>query len=227
MNREELLRRYRHLRAINKRQQTDALDCVSQATLLDCARRLGLARGRTLILEDFDEMTLVFDLVVHAGIGGRARAIDRYAAKARPAAGSDDELMLAAARKAKFAVWKVERRHEVAGLHIVDVLTGDTFWLIDEALEATSHDGQMCASRLMAIEDFVVTCGAFVPIDAFVLMEAHRSMPRWSPASRTDMVQDSRFALGIYRAAVRTGTTGRMRYLDPGEPELLEYVRAG
>jgi hypothetical protein len=203
MNREELLRRYRHLRAINKRQQTDALDCVSQATLLDCARRLDLARGRTLVLEDFDEMTLVFDLVVHAGIGGRARAIDRYAAKARPTAGSDDELMLAAARKAEFAVWKVERRHEVVGLHIVDVVTGQTLWLIDEALETTSRDGQMCASRLM---------------------EAHRSMPRWSPASRTDMVQDPRFALGIYRAAVRTGTTERMRYLDPGEPDLLEYV---
>jgi hypothetical protein len=52
MNRNEKLARYRHLRAINKRQQTGALDCVSQAAMLDCARRLGLARGRTLILDD-------------------------------------------------------------------------------------------------------------------------------------------------------------------------------
>ena len=84
MNRDEKLARYRHLRAINKRQQTGALDCVSRAAMLDCARRLGLARGRTLILDDPDEMTLVFDLVVHAGIGGRSRAIDRYADKVRP-----------------------------------------------------------------------------------------------------------------------------------------------
>jgi hypothetical protein len=225
MNREETLRRYRQLRAINKQQQTDALDCVSQTTMLDCARRLGLARGRTLVLDDFDEMTLVFDLVVHAGIGGRTRAIDRYAAKARPTAGGDDELMLTAARNAKFAVWKVERRHEIAGLHIVDVVTGDALWLIDEALEATCRNGQMCASRLMAIEDFVMTCGAFVPVDASVFLEAQRSMPRWSPTSRTELVQDSRFAIGIYRAAVRTGTTERMRYRDPGETNLLEDMR--
>ena len=186
---------------------------------------LGLARGRTLILDDFDEMTLVFDLVVHAGIGGRARAIDRYAAKARPTAGIDDELMLTAARQAKFALWKVERRHEFAGLHIADIITGDTHWLIDEALEATGRDGQVCASRLMAIEDYVMTCGAFVPVDAFVILEAHRSMPRLPSASRSEVLQDSRFALGIYRAAVRTGTTERMRYVDPGETDLLEYVR--
>ena len=45
MNREELLRRYRHLRAINKRQQTAALDCVSQTTLLDCAADSALRVG--------------------------------------------------------------------------------------------------------------------------------------------------------------------------------------
>ena len=158
MNRNEKLARYRHLRAINKRQQTGALDCVSQATMLDCARRLGLARGRTLILDDPDEMTLVFDLVVHAGIGGRSRAIDRYADKVRPPPGSDDELVLTATRNARFTIWEVERRHAIAGLHVVDVATRETLWLIDESFESSCRPGYVCASRLIAVDDFVMTC---------------------------------------------------------------------
>ena len=171
MNRDEKLARYRHLRAINKRQQTGALDCVSRAAMLDCARRLGLARGRTLILDDPDEMTLVFDLVVHAGIGGRSRAIDRYADKVRPLPGSDDELVLTAARNARFTMWEVERRHPIAGLHVVDVATGDTLWLIDESFESSCRPGHVCASRLIAVDDFVMAAGAFVPVDETVLME--------------------------------------------------------
>ena len=228
MNRNEKLARYRHLRAINQRQQTGALDCVSRATMLDCARRLGLARGRTLILDDPDEMTLVFDLVVHAGIGGRSRAIDRYADKVRPAPGSDDELMLTATRNARFTIWEVERRHAIAGLHVVDVATKDTLWLIDEALESSCRPGYVCASRLIAVDDFFMSAGAFVPIDATVLMEARRSMPRRSSASSlTELVRDPQFALSLIRAAVNTGTTASMAYGDSGEPNPLELARAG
>jgi hypothetical protein len=43
--REHILLRYRHLRAINKCQQSDALELVSPTTMLDCARRLGLRTG--------------------------------------------------------------------------------------------------------------------------------------------------------------------------------------
>ena len=189
MNRNEKLARYRHLRAINKRQQTGALDCVSQTTMLDCARRLGLARGRTLILDDPDEMTLVFDLVVHAGIGGRSRAIDRYADKVRPPPGSDDELVLTATRNARFTVWEVERRHAIAGLHVVDVATRDTLWLIDESFEASCRPGHVCASRLIAVDDFVMSAGAFVPVDATVLMEVatvHASLVVSVVTDRTD-----------------------------------------
>ena len=227
MNREEKLQRYRHLRAINTKQQTSALDCVSQATMLDCARRLGLARGRTLILDDPDELTLVFDLVVHVRMGGRSRAIDRYAAGHKPPPGSDDDLVLSAARNARFAIWRVQRRHEIAGLHITDVITGDMLWLIDEGLEATCRVGDVCASRLIAVDDFVMSCGAFVPIDATVLAELRDTLPRQAPASSIEPVQDPRFAIGLYRAAVRTGMTARMAYQDAGEPDLLEAVRAG
>ena len=41
-----------------------------------------LAQGRTLILDDMEEMNYVFDLAIHTGPPGRSRAIDRYARSA-------------------------------------------------------------------------------------------------------------------------------------------------
>jgi hypothetical protein len=105
--------------------------------MLDCARRLGLAHGRTLMVDNESEMTFVFDLAIHTHVSGRSRAIDRYAAKHPPLAGSDGALMLAAAQKASFAVWRVENRHETIGLQITDVVHEEQLSLIDESLEAS------------------------------------------------------------------------------------------
>ena len=222
MDREELRCRYRRLREINKRHQSGALAHVSQATMLDCARRLGLAHGRTLVMDNPDEMNLIFDLVVYAAKAGRSRGIDRYAERHRPTPGSDEELMLTAAQNAQFAMLRVERRHEVFGIYVVDIVSNETLWLIDESLEASCPNGQVFAGRLMMIGDFAITCGVIVPIGIAVIMEAWDAMPRWSAASRAEMVQDPRFAMGMFRAALRTGTMDRVQYLDPDEVDQLE-----
>ena len=227
MDREETLRRYRHLRAINGRQQTDALNCVSKTAMLDCARRLGLTRGRTIVLDDPDEMSLVFDLVVHAGQGGRSRAIERYADKVRPAPGSDDALMLTAARNAKFAIWQVEGRHDVVGVDIRDSVSQEKLWLIDEALEASCPIGLVLVGRLMTVDDFVMTCGVAVPINEMVIIEAWKSMPRRTTASRAEILQDPRFATTMFRAAIRTGIMQGVEFRDAAEQDLLEAAPAG
>lgn len=224
MDREELRCRYRRLREINKRHQNGALAHVSQATMLDCARRLGLAHGRTLVMDNPDEMNLIFDLVVYAAKAGRSRGIDRYAERHRPTPGSDEELMLTAAQNAKFGMWRVERRHEVFGIYVVDIFSNETLWLVDESLEANCPNGLVFVGRLMMIGDFAITCGVIVPIGIEMIMEAWDAMPRWSAASRAEMVQDPRFAMGIFRAALRTGTMDRVQYLDPGELDQLEAM---
>lgn len=226
-DREEKLQRYRHLRAINKQQQSAALNSVSTTALLDCARRLGLMRGRTITLGSEDEMNLVYDLVVCAGLGGRKSAVARYAAKIQPPPGSDEEKMLMALRSARFAVLEVERRDETVGIHVRDIVSNEVHWLIDEGLEASSKRGHIFASRLMAVDDFVMTCGVFVPMNESVLIEAWRSMPRVSSASRAELMQDPRLATALYRAALNVGAMEGVQFLDPGTGELQAALRAG
>jgi hypothetical protein len=64
-SRDEVLARYRQFREISKRHHHEILACISSNALLNQARRLGLARGKTLILEDMEEMNYVYDLAIH------------------------------------------------------------------------------------------------------------------------------------------------------------------
>src|SRR5262249_29186897 len=104
--RNAVLARYRQLREISKRHHDD---------ILKQARRLGLAQGRTLILDDMEEMSYVFDLAIYTAPPRRSRAIDRYARSAQLPPGSDEALMLEAMRAARFAILILGRRHDAAG----------------------------------------------------------------------------------------------------------------
>src|SRR3954453_3800019 len=103
-SRDEVFARYHQFREISKRHHHEILARISGDALLNQARRLGLARGKTLILEDMEEISCVYDLAIHTASPQRSRAIDRFAGSARFAPGSDDALVLEATRAARFSV---------------------------------------------------------------------------------------------------------------------------
>jgi hypothetical protein len=55
--RNAVLARYRQLREISKKHHHDILKLISGDAMLQQARRLGLVQGRTLILDDMEEMS--------------------------------------------------------------------------------------------------------------------------------------------------------------------------
>ena len=62
--------------------------------------------------------------------------MDRYARTAAVAPGSDENIMLQALLRARFSAWRVERRHETAGLVMLDLMRQEEVWLVDEHLGA-------------------------------------------------------------------------------------------
>jgi hypothetical protein len=120
--RDDVLACYNHLREISKRLHHEILRLVSLDALLRQARRLGLAQGKTFILENLDEMYYVNDLAIYTAPADRSRAIDRYARTDRFETQSDEVLMLDAMRAARFCILAIERRHETAGLIATDLI---------------------------------------------------------------------------------------------------------
>jgi len=212
MTRKDILARYRHLRAIAMRHNSAALGFVSRQAVLDNAKRLGLAEGRMLVAESEEEMTLVFDLALHAVKEARSRALDRYARATPLPPGSDEALMLDAMRHARFSVWRIERRHETAGLVVTDVLREAEEWLIDEKLEASAPAGMVFAGRVCEPGSFAMTCGVVVPVTRNLIEEVTRDTLARRRGDPGQIAQDPRFATAIYRAAIDGGIMNHVAY---------------
>jgi hypothetical protein len=216
-NRGEVLARYRHLREISKRHLSDAMKLLSRDAILHHARRLGLTFGKTLILDNMNEITLAFDLAIHTAPDGRSRAIDRYARSAQFASGSDEALMLEAMRDSRFAVILVRRRHPSVGLIVSDLFRNIELWLVDEGLEISLPAGAAFATRYYKPDDFVMTAGVGMPIDLGLVIGAVESAPQLLRKSQVEVIEDRRFAEAVYRAAIAEGLTEGVAYQDvPG-----------
>jgi hypothetical protein len=218
--RDEILRRYRHLREINKGHHDELLKRVSGHAMLQQARRLGLAYGKTLVLDSMDEMAFVYDLAIYTAQPGRSRAVDRYARSARLQAGSEEARVLDAMRNARFSVWRVERRHETAGLIVKDLLRQVEVWLVDEGLERTLPDGESIAMRLFTPDAFSVTCGVIMPVDREILEEVFDEvLPRLSRYTPEQIADDRRLAEAIYRTAIASGVMDEIGFQEVPQPD--------
>ena len=216
-SRAETIDRYRKFRAISRTHNSDALKFVSSEALMEQARRLGIVRGRTLILDSEDEFTLVYDLALYGCQGGRKRPLDRYASSQRLSSDSDEARVLEAMLAARFVLIRLERRHPEAGLIVADLLSDEEFWLVDEGLEASMPVGFKIATRVFSPEDFHMAAGAFVPLQSLFLLSALARRPLLSRMNPDEAAHDRRFAEAIYREAIHAGAMERVRFQDsPG-----------
>jgi hypothetical protein len=217
MQRDDILHRYRLLRAIGTHHHTAALNYVARPTLLERAKHLGLAVANTLVFDSDEEMTLIFDLAIHTAKPGRSRAIDRYARAVSLSTGSDEANTLAAMRQAQFSIWRVERRHDLAGIEVTDVLRDRETWLLDEGLTASAPPGMTFAARLSWPAEFAMTSGVVVPVErallAQVMLGGGLGWMRHSGLEQ--LADDPRFATALYRAALRGGVMENVVFQEP------------
>src|SRR3954449_5049736 len=130
----------------------------------------------------------------------------------------DEAIVLAAMRRARFSLWRVERRHPTTGLILRDLLRGEETWLVDEAMEKNAPPGVEMAARLLQPESFAMTARIIVPLlpDLMTLPEVMEEVFTRAPALRRlrgdALAGDPRFAIGFYRAAVAAGAMDRVLF---------------
>jgi hypothetical protein len=214
LSRAEVRTRYRQLREISKQHHSAVLDFLSENSIISQARRLGLAQGKTLVLDSMDDLHLAFDLAIYTAPKDRSRAIDRYFRAARLAPESEEALVLEAMRRARFSIISIVRRHAVAGLIAEDLFRGVEFWLIDEGLESSLPDGAALATRLYTPEGFAMTTGVLVPLDIELMEDAIAETPQLLRNRRDELIDDRRFAEAIYRVALASGLMEQVTYQD-------------
>jgi hypothetical protein len=212
--RDEALARYRHLREISKRHHSAMIKLVSPSAMLEQARRLGLAVGKTYVLDSWDDLNYTLDLAIHTAPAGRTRAIDRYARSARFAPGSDEAIVLDAMCKARFAVIVLKEHHPVAGLIVTDLFRGTELWVMDEGLEISLRPRAAIATRYYAPDRFAMTAGVVMPFDVELLEDVVAAVPQVTRKPRAEAIDDRRLAEALYREGIARGLNENARYRD-------------
>jgi hypothetical protein len=199
-----LLGRYRRYSDFRKHIQSAALGNVSQSSFLAYAKRIGLSDGKVLLVADDSELTLVYDLALYAAQPGRTRAIDRCARKRLTAAQPDEALVLQALQASRFSIFRVIGRCEPAGVLLEDLMRGGTIPLLDEGMERSARPDDVFAMRVAPIEDFVITCGAAVPMAFETFEEIIEFLTDGAPDAELAALADRwRFAASLYELAIR------------------------
>lgn len=209
---DEFLSRYRRLRRITLEHHNACIRFTSHDLLLDRAKRIGLGNGRVVYETDATEMSLVYDLSIYTSLHGRTRAVDRYAKSANFAAGSDEGMLLAAMRQARFSVWEIKRRHPTAGLILSDVMRRTETWLMDINLAETAPACAMLGGRIIEVDGFSMGCGVFVPVSDDMLEAAVVDVPGPIDLATGVIAESPRFAMSLYREAISSGAIGQIDF---------------
>jgi hypothetical protein len=207
-----ILGRYRRYSDLRKDIQSAALGNVSESSFLGHAKRIGLSDGKVLFADE-SELTLVYDLALYTAQPGRTRAIDRCARKRLTAAQPDEALVLQALQASRFSIFRVIGRCEPAGVLLEDLMRGGTVPLLDEGLERSARPDGVFAMRVAPIEDFVITCGAAVPMDFDIFEGIIEFLTDGEPDAELAALADRwRFAASLYELAIELGLMSSIMY---------------
>jgi hypothetical protein len=120
--------------------------------------------------------------------------------------------MLEAMCRARFSIWRIERRHDTCGLVVTDQLRQAETWLVDEGLAATARDGMCFAGRLCVVGEFAITNGVMVPIHGPMIEEVLTDSFASYRVGSQRVGDEPRFAAAIYRAALDDEITRRVAF---------------
>jgi hypothetical protein len=212
-SRADILSRYRRYRDLRTDIQTSALENIPHSSFLDYAKRIGLSDGKVLFTDDIVELTLAFDLALYTARAGRTRGIDRCARRRMKTAKPDEALVLEGLQASWFSIFAAIGRCEPAGVHFQDLIRGGTISLVDEGLEQSVKPGDVFAMRVAPIEEFVMTCGAVVPMNTETVEEIIELVTDGVPdAVLAALADDWRFACSLYELAIELGLMSFVAY---------------
>ena len=91
---DELLDTYKRLRNLQKALTGQLVDQLSKKSVLECAKKLGLAKGKVMIFDSPDELPALMDFCLYNYRMGGKNVIERYAQQTSPPPESDEMKVL-------------------------------------------------------------------------------------------------------------------------------------
>lgn len=201
--RDAILARYDEYRGINSACQTALAEQLLEGPAAKFAVQLGLVEHEDEVTDcELDEIAPALDLAIYGGTANGPSAIQLLEQDIGDRHSSAEERVLNGMLATRFSIFRVNGCHRSAGVDLTDLISGEQVWVVDRGLEASAHTGAELALRLFRPDDFWITTGVVVAVDAKMWRQletdgviSQRSLPR--PSVNRDSLAET-----VYRLAV-------------------------
>lgn len=217
----EAIKTYIRLRNVLKMMHQELMHRLPQKAIMECAKKLGLAKGKVLVFSNPDETSVLIDYCLYCHRTGGKTVIDRYAEKKPPPSQSDEKTVLVAMSASYFSVFMIRQAYKSRGVLLYDFYKKRDVLLMDIGLGDSGVSDLALAGRVLPFSGYHMTAGAFLPLFEPPVIEAVAPiMERWR-LDHPDMDKtwlspglEASFSAQIIRAALRTGALGNVNYSD-------------
>ena len=166
MTRNEALRLYRPIRAGIQRVLKAALHTCNAADWKRGATQLGVWSPGRIEVQDESALDMVADVGLFEPNQRGRRSYDRFLERQGKDLDPADLDLAERMRSARFPVFRIIGRHELAGVWVDDVLNeSQRIWILDQGLEASAPTGLEFGLRLFDAGQFHAGFGIVVPAD--------------------------------------------------------------
>jgi hypothetical protein len=165
MTRTEALAQYRPIRAGIQRVLREATKACGRADLNRAVKQVA-PWAEAAEIEDNETAEMLIDVALFEPNQRGRRAFDCFLADRGERLDAADRALAERMAGAWFSIFRMAGWHEAAGLWLEDMLAGDRrLWLMDEALEASAHEGATLGMRLFDAGPFHAGFGIIVEPD--------------------------------------------------------------
>jgi hypothetical protein len=153
--------RYRRLRAVSTKINTELSRLLNKKEIYRCAKDLGRLKKNTLVLNNEDDLSTLMDYCIHNPSGKRS-CIDGYIERSSFEPVSDEMMLLKALRESFFSILQVNSTEKGYLCHVDDILRKQNIILLDIGLGSSAPPGMLVAARLikMPAAHYYMTTGA-------------------------------------------------------------------
>lgn len=206
----ETLHRYRAARALGRELQVRMVKDLPKPALPECAKKLGLVKSGTLIINQDDEIAIAYDYCLHHFRRAGKNVIERTL---ESSSDERESAWLTALTRARFSVFMVESVTPHHGARLIDLIHDEPIDLIDLCLASTGQSGLILMGRVLHFEDFHLSSGTLIPIPPSIFESQIR--PVFEKFDRAQSERSS--ALSPSQAAALEAQATRIALHDAGE----------
>ncbi len=218
----QLVSRYKQLRKITRKLHNSILpEYLSKKTYNICGEKLGMLRNNTFVFANMDQTSVLMDYCIYDHREEGINAISRYMTDFQPEADSDEYAVVKAMSQSFHTLVQVEDVLPGVGVRVNDLLGNKQFLIIDMGFSKTAIKGVVIAARILPFEDFAMTSGAPLPVDAVTLSAIlHFAYQQYGSEDgkyiTVDMQQKADLTATIIRICLARDSSDHIEYEDVG-----------